>query len=115
MEENEKLSSLLKKEYPNTKIISASAEELDETKQNKYQNYIRSTPYENEIQNINKTPQRKGIETTYQNNQIIQEPYNLNTLESAMIRSMDEEEEVRTLELEKELQKLDELEKEKQK
>ena len=115
MDENEKLSSLLKKEYPNTKIISASAEELDETKQNKYQNYIRSTPYENEIQNINKTPQRKGIETTYQNNQIIQEPYNLNTLESAMIRSMDEEEEVRTLELEKELQKLGELEKEKQK
>ena len=113
--ENEKLSSLFRNENFDTKIISASTDELDESKKNKYQNYIRINHQKDEIQNINNTPQRKEPEIPQQKNQIIQDPYNLNTLESAMIRSMDEEEEVRTLELEKELQKLDELEKEKQK
>ena len=46
---------------------------------------------------------------------MIQDQNNLNTLESAVIRNMDEEEEIRTLELEKERQKLAQLEKEKQK
>ena len=44
-----------------------------------------------------------------------QENCNLNTLESVMIRNMEEEEEIRTLELEKERKKLEQLEKEKQK
>ena len=109
------ISSLLKKNYSNIKIVSAPVEDLDGNRP--YENFVRTNSLENEQQNTKRTPQRKAIEMNPPNNnkvQVIQESYNLNTLESAVIRNMDEEEEIRTLELEKERKKLDELEKEKQ-
>ena len=111
------ISSLLKKNYSNIKIVSAPLEDVDGNRPYKYENFVRTNSLENEQQNTKRTPQRKAIEMNPPNNnkvQVIQESYNLNTLESAVIRNMDEEEEIRTLELEKERKKLDELEKEKQ-
>ena len=111
------ISSLLKKNYSNIKIVSAPLEDVDGNRPYKFENFVRTNSLENEQQNTKRTPQRKAIEMNPPNNnkvQAIQESYNLNTLESAVIRNMDEEEEIRTLELEKERKKLDELEKEKQ-
>ena len=118
MNENEKLSSLLKKNYSNIKIIDVPAENNDNSKQNKYNNSIHTNPHEDELQNNNITPQKREIEVPYSNNKdnrMTLDSNNLNTLESAVIRHMDEEEEIRTLELEKERKILDELEKEKEK
>jgi len=121
MNEEEKLSSLLKKDYKNIKIISIPDENYENNnnnEQSKNNNYIITNNQEEEPQNNNITPQKREIEVAYSNNKnvrMVQDSYNLNTLESAMIRNMDEEEEIRTLELEKERQILDELEKEKQK
>ena len=120
-QEQNNLSSLLKKDYNNIKIVSEPHENfIDSKKQESYENYNLTNPNEKLQQNINvnKTPQKREIEIPdpiNNNTPVIPEPYNLSTLESVMIRNMDEEEEIRTLELEKEKQKLEELEKEKQK
>ena len=116
--DRDNLSSLLKKEYSKIKIVSAPAENEENNKTDSYEKDYQANTPEKEAQIINKTPQKKEIEISYPNlkkAQMIPESYNINTLESAVIRNMDEEEEIRTLELEKERQKLDELEKEKQK
>jgi hypothetical protein len=118
MNQNEELSSLLKKDYSNIKIVSAPIENNINNKANKRDNYIRTNPQEEERNKVNITPQKREIEVSYpsaKNNYMIPESNNLNTLESAVIRSLDEEEEIRTLELEKERHRLEELEKEKQK
>ena len=123
-QEHNNLSSLLQKDYNNIKIVSEPHENfIDNKKQEQYENYNYNLTNPNEklqqnINNINKTPQKREIEIPEpinNNTPVIQDPYNLSTLESVVIRNMDEEEEIRTLELEKERQKLEELEKEKQK
>ena len=118
--DNNDISSLLQKEYTNIKIINAPQENIiinNKNSKEKY-SYINPPEYKNEII-INNTPKKKEIEIPYSMNNnnmpMIQDQNNLNTLESAVIRNMDEEEEIRTLELEKERQKLAQLEKEKQK
>ena len=118
MNKNDELSSLLKKEYSNIKIVSAPVENnVNNNKSNKPENYFPPNPKEEERKKVNITPQKKEVEISYpitKNNYMVPESNNLNTLESAVIRSLDEEEEIRTLELEKERHRLDELEKEKQ-
>ena len=95
------------------------SETLDiNNRRNLNEKYTFTNPQEKQEQIIiQKTPIKKEIEIPYvikNNIPQSQESNNLNTLESAVIRHMDEEEEIRTLELEKERQKLAELEKEKQ-
>ena len=112
------LSSLLKKDYLNIKLVSAPNEHYINNKINNYENYIPTNTQENQPKNSIITPKRKEVNISYPNNQnspLNQENCNLNTLESVMIRNMEEEEEIRTLELEKERKKLEQLEKEKQK
>ncbi len=117
--DNNDISSLLQKEYTSIKIINAPQEGviIDNKNSKEKYSYINPPEYKNEII-INNTPKKKEIEIPYSmNNNMpkIQDQNNFNTLESAVIRNMDEEEEIRTLELEKERQKLAQLEKEKQK
>ena len=118
--DNNDISSLLQKEYTNIKIINAPQENIiinNKNSKEKY-NYINPPEYNKNQIIINNTPKKKEIEIPYSMNNnmpMIQDQNNLNTLESAVIRNMDEEEEIRTLELEKERQKLAQLEKEKQK
>ena len=119
--DNNDISSLLQKEYTNIKIISDLQENIiinNKNSKEKY-NYINPPEYNKNQIIINNTPKKKEIEIPYSMNNnnmpMIQDQNNLNTLESAVIRNMDEEEEIRTLELEKERQKLAQLEKEKQK
>ena len=118
--DNNDISSLLQKEYTNIKIINTPQENIIINNKNSKEKYSYINPPENNKNQIiiNNTPKKKEIEIPYSmNNNIpmIQDQNNLNTLESAVIRNMDEEEEIRTLELEKERQKLAQLEKEKQK
>ena len=118
--ENSDISSLLKKEYSNIKIISDPQENIIINNRNSNEKYSYSKPigYQKNQLILNNTPKKKEIEISYainNNMPMTQEQNNLNTLESAVIRNMDEEEQIRTLELEKERQKLAELEKEKQK
>ena len=118
--DNNDISSLLQKEYTNIKIINAPQENIiinNKNSKEKY-SYINPPEYNKNQIIINNTPKKKEIEIPYSMNNnmpMIQDQNNLNTLESAVIRNMDEEEEIRTLELEKERQKLAQLEKEKQK
>ena len=117
--ENSDISSLLQKEYSNVKIVSNPQENINiNNRRNLNEKYTFTNPQEKQEQIIiQKTPIKKEIEIPYvikNNIPQSQESNNLNTLESAVIRNMDEEEEIRTLELEKERQKLAELEKEKQ-
>ena len=118
--DNNDISSLLQKEYTNIKIINAPQENIiinNKNSKEKY-SYINPPEYNKNQIIINNTPKKKEIEIPYSMNNnmpMIQDQINLNTLESAVIRNMDEEEEIRTLELEKERQKLAQLEKEKQK
>ena len=118
--DNNDISSLLQKEYTNIKIISDLQENIiinNKNSKEKY-SYINPPEYNKNQIIINNTPKKKEIEIPYSMNNnmpMIQDQNNLNTLESAVIRNMDEEEEIRTLELEKERQKLAQLEKEKQK
>ena len=118
--DNNDISSLLQKEYTNIKIISDLQENIiinNKNSKEKY-NYINPPEYNKNQIIINNTPKKKEIEIPYSMNNnmpMIQDQNNLNTLDSAVIRNMDEEEEIRTLELEKERQKLAQLEKEKQK
>ena len=117
--DNSDISSLLKKEYTNIKIISDPQENIiinNRNSKEKY-NYTNLPEYQKQLV-LNNIPKKKEIEIPYfinNNMPMIQEKNNLNTFESAVIRNMDEEEEIRTLELEKERQKLAELEKEKEK
>ena len=117
--EKSDVSSLLKKEYRNIKIVSDPQENIIMKNRTLNEKYSYTNPQEKQEQIILDTStQRKEIEIPYAINNnvpILQDQYNLNTLESAMIRNMDEEEEIRTLELEKERKKLVELENEKQK
>ena len=117
--EKSDVSSLLKKEYRNIKIVSDPQENIIMKNRTLNEKYSYTNPQEKQEQIIIDTStQRKEIEIPYAINNnvpILQDQYNLNTLESAMIRNMDEEEEIRTLELEKERKKLVELENEKQK
>ena len=121
------LSSLLKKEYTFApKIINASQENLlsknnfNFNKENRLSDYM-NTNQEEEIDQkrmIETSALKRDLEPNVINENrepMIYLSNNLNTLESTMIKRMDEEEEIRTLELEKERQKLNELEKEKQK
>ena len=118
--DNNDISSLLQKEYTNIKIISDLQENIiinNKNSKEKY-SYINPPEYNKNQIIINNTPKKKEIEIPYSMNNnmpMIQDQNNLNTLDSAVIRNMDEEEEIRTLELEKERQKLAQLEKEKQK
>ena len=118
--DNNDISSLLQKEYTNIKIISDLQENIiinNKNSKEKY-SYINPPEYNKNQIIINNTPKKKEIEIPYSMNNnmpLIQDQNNLNTLDSAVIRNMDEEEEIRTLELEKERQKLAQLEKEKQK
>ena len=118
--DNNDISSLLQKEYTNIKIINAPQENIiinNKNSKEKY-SYINPPEYNKNQIIINNTPKKKEIEIPYSMNNnmpMIQDQNNLNTLDSAVIRNMDEEEEIRTLELEKERQKLAQLEKEKQK
>ena len=119
--DNNDISSLLQKEYTNIKIINAPQENIiiNNKNSNEKYSYINPPEYNKNQIIINNTPKKKEIEIPYSMNNnnmpMIQDQNNLNTLESAVIRNMDEEEEIRTLELEKERQKLAQLEKEKQK
>ena len=119
--DNNDISSLLQKEYTSIKIINAPQEGviIDNKNSKEKYSYINPPEYNKNQIIINNTPKKKEIEIPYSMNNnnmpMIQDQNNLNTLESAVIRNMDEEEEIRTLELEKERQKLAQLEKEKQK